>query len=557
MKKTKTLSFKLATFFVVSVIVAIAAGGITSYVVQDKIVTDYTSARLKNSVYESSKKIDEGSIRVESNLNYVELLSENYFNTKEDLKNKDLIDSTLPIIESAFSTTSKNQSLICSYWAFLNPYYTGLSVDAPEGDGLFYIRNELGLFKPHPVCNVLKYKDSDKEHITWWTQIYSCYAPLWTEPYYNANIDKNVYSYIRPIFSDTQDFLEAVGIDLYFDNLVASISHVDNYEDANVILFNDSNKIIYHDDIRTYDGKKYVGTNTTMKDITGVDNFLESENNTVTYRYNNKRRTASSVQLKNGLSYAISVSTGELRRPIRTVVFIPMLVYLGISIAILFVVYFFTKKFLDPLKQLNVGVQKVASGDLNVQLEAKNKDEIGQLTRSFSQMVEAIKSKNKIISAMAYTDGLTGVKNKNAQQEIEYRINHQIEKGTAKFAVVMLDVNNLKSINDNQGHEAGDKVIIGSCYSLCKGFSHSPVFRTGGDEFIAVVEGDDYEIRDEIYAKLRKNEIEVKNVKYDFSVGMATFDPTLDKTFKDVVKRADKEMYEMKRAKKNGKEITA
>ena len=167
-------------------------------------------------------------------------------------------------------------------------------------------------------------------------------------------------------------------------------------------------------------------------------------------------------------------------------------------------------------------------------------------------MVESIDSKNRLISAMAYIDGLTGVKNKNAQQEIEFRINKQIENGTARFAVAMLDVNNLKKINDNEGHEAGDKAIVGSCYSLCKGFSHSPVYRMGGDEFIAIIEGEDYDNRKEIYAKLRQNEIDVKNVKYDFSIGLATFDPNIDKSFKDVLKRADEEMYKVKKTKKNG-----
>ena len=115
----------------------------------------------------------------------------------------------------------------------------------------------------------------------------------------------------------------------------------------------------------------------------------------------------------------------------------------------------------------------------------------------------------------------------------------------------MLDVNNLKQINDNLGHEEGDKIIVGCCYTLCKGFSHSPVFRIGGDEFVAIIEGDDYENRLQIYDKLRRNEIEVKNVKYNFAVGMATFEPGSDHCFNDTFKRADQDMYLNKKAMKN------
>ena len=118
----------------------------------------------------------------------------------------------------------------------------------------------------------------------------------------------------------------------------------------------------------------------------------------------------------------------------------------------------------------------------------------------------------------------------------------------------MLDVNNLKQINDHIGHDGGDKIIIGSCYTLCKGFSHSPVFRIGGDEFVAIIEGDDYEKRYEIYEKLRKNEIEVKNQKFDFAVGMATYEPGNDACFNDVFNRADQEMYLNKKAMKKNEQ---
>ena len=208
------------------------------------------------------------------------------------------------------------------------------------------------------------------------------------------------------------------------------------------------------------------------------------------------------------------------------------------------------KRYIKPLQDLHGAVDKVRKGDYKFQIEAKRDDEIGDLTKAFSVMVSALAEKNRMISAMAFTDGLTCVKNSNAYRDIEKRIEKQIKDGTAKFAIVMLDVDKLKMINDNLGHESGDRAIIGSCYSLCKGFSHSPVFRVGGDEFVAIAEGNDYEQRYEIYEKLRNNQITVKNTKYDYSVGMATFEPGVDQSFKDVFARADQEMYLNKKAKR-------
>ena len=221
-----------------------------------------------------------------------------------------------------------------------------------------------------------------------------------------------------------------------------------------------------------------------------------------------------------------------------------MAIIVGVSI------YFLIRRYARPLQDLHDAVEKAKKGDYSHKIKPKRDDEIGDLTKSFSEMITSIAEKNRVISAMAYIDGLTGVKNNNAYRDAERRINEAIKAGTAKFAVAMLDVDRLKMINDNLGHETGDQAIVGSCYTLCKGFSHSPVFRVGGDEFVAVIEGEDYENRREIYEKLKKNMIKVRDTKYEFSIGMATFDKNVDHSFKDVFNRADQEMYLNKKAKR-------
>ena len=168
-------------------------------------------------------------------------------------------------------------------------------------------------------------------------------------------------------------------------------------------------------------------------------------------------------------------------------------------------------------------------------------------------MVQSIKHKNSVISAMAFSDGLTGVKNKNAQSEIVTRINKEIIDGKAKFAVVMLDVNNLKIINDTEGHEAGDVAIRGSCFALCNAFKHSPIYRIGGDEFIAILEAEDYKNREKIFANLRDAALISASNVYGFSIGLATYQKGKDQSFMDVFNRADGEMYIMKKEMKEGK----
>ena len=105
--------------------------------------------------------------------------------------------------------------------------------------------------------------------------------------------------------------------------------------------------------------------------------------------------------------------------------------------------------------------------------------------------------------AMITTDGLTGVKNKGAYLNAEAELNEQIRDGAdPEFAVVVADLNGLKEINDQHGHQTGDNFLKAGCRAICDIFDHSPVFRVGGDEFAIIARGRDYEHIDELMEKM-------------------------------------------------------
>ncbi len=162
----------------------------------------------------------------------------------------------------------------------------------------------------------------------------------------------------------------------------------------------------------------------------------------------------------------------------------------------------------------------------------------------------------KTAKEKAIRDELTGVRNKNAFQDYESDLQKRVNaEEIDEFAIVMCDLNDLKKINDTRGHKAGDKYIKDSCKMICRVFTHSPVFRIGGDEFVAVLVGEDYENREELLEGLRKQVLE--NIKNDdiivVATGMADYDSETDPRVTDVFERADKLMYENKRSLKNKK----
>lgn len=162
----------------------------------------------------------------------------------------------------------------------------------------------------------------------------------------------------------------------------------------------------------------------------------------------------------------------------------------------------------------------------------------------------AIRSEAELgaMRAIANTDSLTGVKNKLAYATAEALLNKQIEEGTAgEFAVLVCDVNGLKHINDTQGHKAGDAYLCLASSLVCDSFKHSPVFRVGGDEFVVILEGQDFQSRQELLTQF--NQQVEQNIHTDgavVSAGTAVFAPGRDGSVHAVFERADKRMYERK-----------
>ena len=156
----------------------------------------------------------------------------------------------------------------------------------------------------------------------------------------------------------------------------------------------------------------------------------------------------------------------------------------------------------------------------------------------------------------ANIDALTGVKNRNAYRVYEERINAQIEMDSAPgFAITILDVNDLKKINDTEGHKAGDQYLRDACGIICTTFKRSPVFRVGGDEFAVISQGEDYKHIDELIGQMNAhNDASIENGGIVIALGMSKFDD--DSKVSLVYERADQKMYENKnelKARKNQK----
>lgn len=150
---------------------------------------------------------------------------------------------------------------------------------------------------------------------------------------------------------------------------------------------------------------------------------------------------------------------------------------------------------------------------------------------------------------MAMVDSLTGVKNKHAYVQWEEKINAKILKGEQEpFAVVVCDINSLKAVNDLYGHKEGDTCIRNACARICGIFSHSPVFRIGGDEFVVLLFGEDYDRRTRLMERVNAIPSDRKKIRIGetLAAGMVEYRRNRHFSLLSVFEEADLAMYERK-----------
>lgn len=193
-----------------------------------------------------------------------------------------------------------------------------------------------------------------------------------------------------------------------------------------------------------------------------------------------------------------------------------------------------------------------------VRLLANAMVKLSEDMRNYVKEMLKAENESRDLQAKAYRDALTGVKNKAAYDDMRKALEQDILDGTAEFGIVMVDLNFLKATNDQYGHEHGNEYIMGTCRMICQIFKHSPVYRVGGDEFVVVLQRDDYNDREKLCSDLkvafsssaRRTGADAWR-RYSAAVGMAAYEDgdTVDAVFS----RADQDMYRAKADMKAGR----
>lgn len=201
------------------------------------------------------------------------------------------------------------------------------------------------------------------------------------------------------------------------------------------------------------------------------------------------------------------------------------------------------------IRRLSKAAREVGEGRLEAAIDVQRNDEIGELAQAFRHMQHRLR-----------TDRLTGLVNRDVMtRAIDERIGHARRAADRQpFAVLFVDLNRFKLINDQFGHDAGDRSLVEVGKRLREATrSRDLVARFAGDEFVLLIDevptrADAEQVRQHVEAALRTplqalGPDSPHGTPAGGAVGLAIY-PEDGQSADDLVKCADRDMYERKRA---------
>ena len=450
-------------------------------------------------------------------------------------------------VEHAFSSIANHTNGVVTFYYCINA-----DLGSTE-KGFFWSKVGEDEFVKQPPLNSTELDINDTEHTTWYYQPLKAGRPVWVGPYKAHFLgDVMTVSYVAPIYR--YGFLIGVlGMDILFDTFTSQISSIKVYDTGYAILLDQEGRVLYHPTMENGTTPEFVEQHKEED----LYKRLSSGDELIRYQSNGEERQLAFTTLRNKTKLAITAPVSEINAGQRRLTLIILLVAVVLLAVFTVITLLLMNALTKPLVRLAAASQKLMDGDYTAELEEYHgKDEVGTLTRSFRKMRDHMQIYISDLNSRAYTDALTGVKNKGAFDLSVNRMNSEIHEEKTAFAIIMFDLDNLKEINDQYGHERGDIYLQTACRLICRVFAHSPVYRVGGDEFCVLAQFADYNARDELLKKFDQ-EAEARNVKaehpwerIEVSKGIAVYRPGKDKNAEQVYNRADEAMYKDKRRRK-------
>ncbi|MGG0464485.1 EAL domain-containing protein [Priestia aryabhattai] len=348
-----------------------------------------------------------------------------------------------------------------------------------------------GLTLPHFWSGPIEVASSNPNHIDKWGYYYDGSTNYIIDPYFRDQHVLNFEKRFGPtnVMNRFTENLEGV--------LELTAFNPKNFGKRNQNVYLNGNKYI-----KIKDQPIWYGTYTyrnTERDKKSIQKALKTGNSqSYTAEINHKKvlKTLVPIKEKNSPAYVIGVvyDYGLIEKELQQELIKHLLLSLPFIFIVLIISFVFSTSITRPIKHIMEHVNQIAKGNFGKVLNVRRKDELGGLVANINHLshflktyVDDLKKSQEESEYHAYHDFLTGLPNRRYfKEELNRRLIESKEKSIRHVAVLFMDIDRFKDINDTLGHSKGDQLIqlIANRIKECLPPANNFLTRQGGDEFV-------------------------------------------------------------------------
>ena len=488
----KILILVISSIFI-SVLVVLTIA-ISNYV---RTVGDDSRQIMKLMCSDKRQIIDEKLLSVEQSVNTMyHYAKDQLVDLDNIMKDEKLMSEHMEMIEEIMGTTAQFTDGAVSVYYRLAPKMEETM------HGIWLVKNENDVFENHEITIISQYEKDDIEHVGWYYIPIANGKETWMNPYYNQNMGEEIISYIIPIILDGEIF-GVIGMDVSTSLLYETTKAVTVYEEGYAFLMDNEGRFVYHPEMES----QWITDDFDTKHAYLYEkSLLAADRKSVEdYIWNGQDKRMSAQKLRNGMIFTVCVTKEELQRPQN-------------------------KMLKESLVVMSIIIMLFVAATVSI---------------------------TKAIVRLMYVDTMTRVRNKTAYSErVDDFYKKLLVKEKLQFTVTIADINDLKKVNDTYGHDYGDMLIQNGSAILKKIWGTKDVYRIGGDEFAILnmnIKKEDAEKNIDLFeAAIREynSQNDKPELYLQMAIGMAEYDPQIDREYMDVFHRADNAMYADKKVKK-------
>ncbi|MEH7138353.1 EAL domain-containing protein [Priestia megaterium] len=353
------------------------------------------------------------------------------------------------------------------------------------------ITTKKGVTLPHFWSGPIEVASSNPNHIDKWGYYYDGSTNYIIDPYFR---DRHVLDFEKRfgptnVMNRFTENLEGV--------LELTVFNPENFGKRNQNVYLNGNKYIKIKDQPIWYGTyTYRNTERDKKSIQEVLKTGKSQSYLAEINHKKVLKTLVPIKEKNTPAYVIGVvyDYGLIEKELQQELIKHLLLSLPFIFIVLIISFIFSTSITRPIKHIMEHVNQIAKGNFGKVLNTRRKDELGGLVANINHLshflktyVDDLKKSQEESEYHAYHDFLTGLPNRRYfKEQLNRRLIESKEKSIRHVAVLFMDIDRFKDINDTLGHSKGDQLIqlIANRIKECLPSANSFLTRQGGDEFV-------------------------------------------------------------------------